>query len=52
MADDKIQLPMSGGGLVRYSDEAASKFMFNPSVVVYMIIIVILIEIILHMKLF
>ncbi len=48
MAQDKIQMPQSGGGLVRYFDEYKTKIMINPTAVIWMIIAVIAIEIILH----
>ena len=48
MADNKIQMPQSGGGLMRYSEEAPSKFMMKPQAVVVMIIVVILGMIALH----
>ena len=48
MADNKIRMPLSSGGLLRYSDESKSKIMIKPTVVVVMIVIVIVIEFILH----
>ncbi|MBT4334387.1 preprotein translocase subunit Sec61beta [archaeon] len=48
MAKDKIQMPSSGGGLVRYFDEYKSKFMFKPGTIVFWIVLVIIIEILLH----
>ena len=48
MSDDKIQLPMSGGGLVRYSDEYKSKFKFSPYAILALIVLVIIIEFFLH----
>lgn len=45
---DKIQLPQSGGGLVRYFDDYKSKFKFSPMTVIVLIIIVIIIEFFLH----
>ena len=42
---DKIQMPSSGGGLVRYFDEHKSKIMIKPAYVIAIIIIVIIIEI-------
>jgi preprotein translocase subunit Sec61beta len=48
MADNKIQLPSSGGGLMRYSEGSSSKFQFKPGHVIILVIIVILIEIVLH----
>ena len=46
--DNRVQLPSSGGGLVRYSEEPQSKFLFSPTVVFVLIALVILIEIFLY----
>lgn len=48
MADNKISLPQSGGGLVRYSETTGSKIQMSPVGVVVMIIVVILLAIVLH----
>ena len=48
MADNKIQLPQSGGGILRYSDEVESKLMIGPTTVVIMILIVIALAGLLH----
>ena len=48
MAQEKISMPQSGGGLVRYFDDFKSKLEIGPMVVIYMIIAVIIIEIIIH----
>jgi preprotein translocase subunit Sec61beta len=48
MAKDKIQMPSSMGGLVRYFDEYKSKISFKPGHVVVLILAVIIIVIILH----
>jgi preprotein translocase subunit Sec61beta len=45
---DKIQMPQSGGGLIRYFDEYKSKIEFSPTVVVVMIVVVIVAMAILH----
>lgn len=45
---EKIQMPSSGGGLVRYFDDYKSKLEFKPLVVVIAIVVVILLEIYLH----
>ncbi len=52
MADNRIQMPQSGGGLLRYNDEYQSKFMLTPKAVVVMIVVFILIMIVLHSGLF
>ena len=46
--DNKIQMPTSGGGLMRYSDGTKSKFQFKPEHVILLVVIVIIIQIILH----
>ena len=48
MADERIRMPSSGGGLVRYFEDYKSKVEFKPSVVLIMIVVVILIGIIIH----
>jgi len=48
MADNRIQMPSSSGGLVRYFDDIKSKLSFSPYVVVGLIVLVIIIEFILH----
>lgn len=45
---DRIQMPSSMGGLVRYFDEYKSKIELSPGVVIVLIILVILIEVALH----
>ena len=47
---DRIQLPQSGGGIVRYFEDYHSKFELSPKAVIGMIIAVILIEILLHSR--
>ena len=46
--DDKIQMPSSMGGIVRYFDEYRSKIEFQPGHVILLSIVVIAIEILLH----
>ena len=49
MADDnKISLPSSGGGLIRYFDEFKSKVSLTPQVVMVFIAVVVVLEIVLH----
>ena len=48
MSDDRIQMPSSGGGIVRYFDDYRSKIEFGPKVVVGIIIAVIVVELIIH----
>jgi len=45
---EKISMPSSGGGIVRYFDEYKSKIEFKPGFVIVMVILVIILEIILH----
>ncbi len=40
MADEKIQMPMSGGGLMRFGEEVKSRFMLSPTIVVVVIAVV------------
>ena len=44
---DKIQMPSSQGGIVRYFDEEESKFMIKPGVVVAMVVVVVILGILL-----
>jgi len=46
--DNKISLPSSGGGLIRYFDEYRSKISFKPGHIITLVVIIIIIEIILH----
>lgn len=48
MADNKIRLPSSGGGLVNYYDDAKSKIEFKPHYIVAFVIGIIILEILLH----
>lgn len=45
---DKVQMPSSMGGLVRYFDEYKSKLELSPGAVIVLIILLVVIEIILH----
>ena len=49
MSKDKVQMPSSMGGLVRYFDEYKSKISFKPGHVIVMAIAIIIIIIILHL---
>ncbi len=42
MAKEQIRVPMSMGGLVRYSDEYKSKFQLPPGAVIVIAIVVII----------
>ena len=48
MAQEKIQMPASTAGLVRYFDDYKSKIQFKPSKIIIFIIIIIIMEILLH----
>ena len=48
MAQDKISMPSSQGGLVRYFDDYKSKISFKPGHVIILAVMIILIVIILH----
>jgi preprotein translocase subunit Sec61beta len=43
MADNKIRLPSSGGGLMSYSENTKSKITFGPWVVAGLIIVAIVV---------
>ncbi len=49
MAQDRISMPSSMGGLVRYFDDYTSKIEFKPGVVIILCILVMVIVILLHM---
>ncbi len=48
MAQDKIQMPSSGGGLVRYFDDYESKFEIDKLIVIGVIVAVIVFELVLY----
>jgi len=47
MANQGINMPSTGGGLIRYNEEYKSKFMLKPSQVVLFIILIIVFVLIL-----
>lgn len=49
MAQDRINLPSSGGGIVRYFEEFKSNISLKPQLVIVLVVIVVILEIILHM---
>jgi len=49
MSQDKIRMPSSMGGLVRYFDEYRSRISLNPGTVVVLSVIIIIIMIIVHL---
>ena len=48
MANDKVSMPSSQGGLTRYFDEYKSKITIKPGHVIVIAIIVMIIVLILH----
>ncbi len=46
--DDKISMPSSMGGIVRYFDDYKSKIELKPGHVVILVILVMVMEILLH----
>ena len=48
MAKDKVSMPSSMGGLVRYFDEYKSKITFSPGVVIVVSIVIIILMIFFH----
>ncbi len=48
MAQERIRMPTSEGGLVRYSDEESSKYQIKPEVVLGVAIAIAVIAIILQ----
>jgi preprotein translocase subunit Sec61beta len=50
MAEEKIRMPATQGGLVRYFEDYKSKLQFKPGHVIIMAAIVVVIEIILHAR--
>lgn len=48
MADNKMRLPSSGGGLLHYSESVKSKIHLTPKIVVALIIVITVVEILLY----
>jgi preprotein translocase subunit Sec61beta len=48
MADNKITLPSSGSGIIRYFEDFKSKITIKPQVVIILIFVVVILEILLH----
>ena len=46
--NQKISMPSSQGGLVRYFDEYKSKIEFKPGYIIIFVIMIIIVEIVLH----
>jgi len=45
---DKVQMPQSGGGLIRYFDDYKSKIRFSPWLVVALVVVILIVEFFLH----
>ena len=52
MADNKVKMPSSGGGLVTYYDDVKSKIHISPITLVVFIVIVIIVEVLLYKGVF
>jgi preprotein translocase subunit Sec61beta len=50
MAKDKISMPSSMGGLVRYFDEEKTKFLIKPGIVIGIAIVVIIAILVLYVS--
>ncbi len=50
MAQDKITMPTSMGGLVRYFDDYKSKIEFDPGHVIILAVVIIILEIVLRVS--
>lgn len=48
MSDNRVQMPSSGGGIVRYFDEYHSKIEIPPKVVIGIIVVVVVLALIAH----
>ena len=48
MADNRVQMPQSGGGLVRYYDEYKTKLELKAAHIIAFILLIIFLEILLH----
>ena len=46
--DDRVQMPSSMGGIVRYFDDYKSKIEFKPGHIVVLAVLVMVIELLLH----
>ena len=52
MADNKIQMPSSGGGLVRYFDDFKGKIRISPLSVMIFVGVEIVVEVLLYKGIF
>jgi len=49
MAKDRVQMPSSMGGIVRYFDEYKSKIEMQPGHVIVLILFIVVLILVLHM---
>ena len=49
MAKDRVSMPQSTGGLIRYFDEYKSKLQMRPGLIILLVVLVIIVEIFLWM---
>tara|TARA_Y100000310_G_C20591560_1_gene768331 strand:+ start:1061 stop:1216 length:156 start_codon:yes stop_codon:yes gene_type:complete len=47
MSNQKVSMPQSGGGLIRYFDEYKSKFVFDKKWILIAIVLLVVVEILL-----
>lgn len=50
MAQQRVSMPSSMGGITRYFEESKSKISFKPGHVVVLIVLIIILELILHAR--
>lgn len=50
MSQDKVSMPATSGGLVRYFDDYKSKIEIKPAVIIAIIVLVIIVELFLHYR--
>ncbi len=48
MADDKVYIPASSGGVINYFKESDSKVKIDPNYIVITIVLILILEFILH----
>ena len=46
--NEKVSMPSSQGGLIRYFDDYQSKIEFKPGYIILFVVLIIIIEILLH----
>ncbi|MAG77968.1 preprotein translocase subunit Sec61beta [archaeon] len=48
MGNNKISMPSSGGGLMRYFDDYKSKIQIKPTYIIILVVIVIVVELLIQ----